>query len=107
MGLTTRSDWPTHFIADHPEIAEHHRRKNNKKSAVGNGKPATDGKNAEKDAEKDGVDVDARRIYVGRYRPWEAHLRIPFVRIIKSVGMTGEIAAETEALLSEVGRAFF
>ena len=88
--VVARKEWPTAFIAEHAEIAAEHKRK-----ALGGDAAAAPGSDDTPAAD------DTRTIYVGKLKPWGNNQYSPFVKIIKSVGMTGSIAAETEALLCE------
>jgi len=42
-------------------------------------------------------------IYAAKYNKWESHSKMPFVEITEAIGMTGDIKAETVALLKAAG----
>ncbi|GAB5363638.1 hypothetical protein AAMO2058_000901000 [Amorphochlora amoebiformis] len=95
IALIGRSRWPLSFKE------ELERKKEDSKA---NKKEDNKNENNEEKVGRGGIPDDApTMIYVAKYQSWGIHQKMPFVSIIDQIGMTGNIKAETFALLEECG----
>mmetsp|Transcript_26086 Transcript_26086/g.62844 ORF Transcript_26086/g.62844 Transcript_26086/m.62844 type:complete len:1178 (-) Transcript_26086:293-3826(-) len=111
IALVPRSKWPEKFqsevrLAKQLRMEEKKRIREAKEKNSGGEKLAAEGSEETKTEKKQsgGIPEDApTMIYVGKYQTWETYQKMPFIDIVDSIGMTGNIKAETRAILDECG----